>query len=241
MYESVQLKTVCVLDCGNTGPYTGRMKEIAKVVQAILDRTGWTQEQLGERLGTTQVTVSRWLAGTQPRGDTRDAIRLLAAEVGVFAQEPKQQNIIPIMGHIGAGAEIEPEFEQVPPDGLDQVELPFTVPDDMIGFMVRGDSMLPKYDDGDVIVVHREQQRSTASLIGEEAAIRTHDGHRYLKRIMPGPRRHTFLLESTNARTIEATIAWASEIYVIVPGKRLRRIAKKPMHGLPRPSTRKER
>lgn len=138
------------------------------------------------------------------------------------------QHIVPVMGYIGAGAEIDPEHEQVPPDGLDQVELPFAVPEDMIGFEVRGDSQLPKFSDGDVIVVPREQRRATSDLVGEEAAIRTYDGHRFLKRIMPGTRLHTYNLESANARTLLGVrIAWASEIWVIVPAGRLRHIRMK--------------
>lgn len=40
---------------------------------------------------------------------------------------------IPVMGYLGAGAEVLPEYEQVPYDGLEQVTVPFSVPDDMIG------------------------------------------------------------------------------------------------------------
>ncbi len=167
--------------------------------------------------------MSRWLQGADPRGDKRDAICALAAASGLI-DEPGN-SAVPIMGYVGAGAEIDPEYEQVPADGLDQAALPFALPEDMIGFQARGDSMLPKYDDGDVVVVHRDQQRSTESLIGEEAAVRTEGGHRYLKRIMPGPKPRTFNLESTNARTIVgAAIVWASEIWVIVPGGRLGKI-----------------
>jgi len=141
------------------------------------------------------------------------------------APDRDESHVVPVMGYIGAGAEIEPEFEQVPPDGLDQIELPFAVPEEMIAFQVRGDSMLPKYSDGDAVVVPREQGRSTDSLIGDEAAVRTFDGKRWLKRIMRGSKRGAYNLESTNARTIlDARIAWASEIWAIVPAGRLRRI-----------------
>ena len=57
------------------------------------------------------------------------------------------------MGRVGAGASIEPEHEQVPPEGLGEVELPFPIAEETIAFEVAGDSMLPKYENGDVIVV----------------------------------------------------------------------------------------
>ena len=89
------------------------------------------------------------------------------------------------MGLVGAGAAIEPDFGKVPPAGLHTVDLPFPVPDGLIGFEVRGDAMLPRYDDGDVIVVWREQRRPTEGFIGEEAAVRTEEGRRYLKHVLP--------------------------------------------------------
>lgn len=135
---------------------------------------------------------------------------------------------LPIMGYIGAGAEILPEFEQVPPEGLDQIDLPFAVPPDLIGLEVRGESMLPRYEDGDVIVVWRDQRGAIEGLLGEEAAVRTDRGQRFLKRILRGARRGTFNLESTNAssKTIEgARLEWASEIYLTVRAAQLRRVA----------------
>jgi phage repressor protein C with HTH and peptisase S24 domain len=182
-------------------------------------------------------------AGTRTIGQDdaeRYARRFRAAGVRVTAQailfadeeetgpdEQRHRTVVPIMGYIGAGAEVDPDHEQVPPDGLDQVELRVQLPDDMIAFQVRGDSMLPKYDDGDVIVVYREQQQATDSLIGRVAAVRTYDGHRFVKRIMPGSKPHTFNLESINARTIiGARIAWSSEIWIIVPAGQVKHIGR---------------
>ena len=202
--------------------------DIPSIISALLVERGWTQERLAERLKTTQNNVSRWLSGIEPRGRARDELRALAVESGLIEDVGASRAFIPLMGYIGAGSEIDPDFEQVPPDGLDQLELPIAVPDDMIGFQVRGDSMLPRYNDGDVVVVWREQNRATASLIGEEAAVRTEDGRRFLKVIMPGQRRGRFTLESFNARPImDVSIAWASEIFIMVPARRVRRSVKK--------------
>ena len=133
--------------------------------------------------------------------------------------------VVPVMGYVGAGAEIYPEFEQAPADGIADVELPFAVPDDLIGLEVRGDSMLPRYDDGDIILVHREQKRPTDAFLGEEAAVRTGDGRRFLKRIMRGFEPGLYNLESWNARLIEAIrVEWVGEIYLTVRAGQIRRI-----------------
>jgi phage repressor protein C with HTH and peptisase S24 domain len=99
---------------------------------------------------------------------------------------PDQPSEIPVMGYIGAGAEILPEYDQVPPDGLYQITLPYPLPAEMTAFEVRGDSMLPAYRDGFVIVVYKEQQRPLESFYGEEAAVRTSDGRRFIKTIQRG-------------------------------------------------------
>lgn len=139
-------------------------------------------------------------------------------------QEKELVNLqrISVVGGIGAGNVIDTAFEQTcEGDQDDAVEL--NLADDMIGFRVKGDSMLPKYDEGDIIIVRREA-RPASDLVGEEAALRTHDGRRYIKRIMHGPKPNTYNLESLNAPTIVgARIAWASIVRIVLKGRKVRR------------------
>ncbi|MET4206872.1 S24 family peptidase [Bradyrhizobium sp. LA2.1] len=139
----------------------------------------------------------------------------------------ERRTVVPIMGRIGGGAQIEPDYEQAPPDGLDQVELPIIIAGDVIGFEVAGDSMLPKYSDGTVVVVFRDPERAISSLLGEEAAVVTAEGHRYLKVLKPGSKAHLYNLESFNARPIvDVRLSWASEIVAIVPKRQVRNVAR---------------
>ncbi len=157
-------------------------------------------------------------------GTTSGALLGSEDRVGEAPAEGRQ-SVVPIMGYIGAGSEIEPEFEQSPPEGYSQVELPFTLPAEMVGFEVTGTSMMPAYDAGDVVVCYREQRRSVDSLLGKDAVVRTADGMRYLKRIARGAKRGTYNLESWNAPTIEgAVIEWVGEIIATVAADAWRRI-----------------
>lgn len=132
---------------------------------------------------------------------------------------------IPVMGYLGAGAEVEPEFEQVPPEGLETVLLPFSLHEDLIAFRVRGDSMLPFYKDGTTIVVFREQKRPLESFFGEEAAVRTATGKRFIKTIMRGERGVT--LTSFNASAIEnVALEWIGEIFAVLPPAAVRKAAR---------------
>lgn len=191
---------------------------IGDIIKRLLVVRGLTQGELADRLATTQNNISRWMGGREPRGQIREKILKLAAESGILPEAPSRERIIPIMGYVGAGAEVDPDYEQVPFDGLEQVELPFIPGEDLVGFWVKGDSQLPKYDDGEVLLVEREQPTSIDRMIGDMAVVRTYGGKRMVKRIMPGPKPNTFNLESHNAKTIVGVrLVWASPIKYVLP------------------------
>lgn len=132
---------------------------------------------------------------------------------------------VPLMGYIGAGAEIMPDFEQVPPEGLDQINVPFPMPADMIAFEVRGISMLPVYKEGAVVICFREQKKPIESFYGEDAAVRTSDGRRFLKTIMRGDPGVNLI--SWNAPPIEAVaLEWVGEIFAVLPKRTLKAVSK---------------
>src|SRR5437868_14030426 len=134
-------------------------------------------------------------------------------------------NSVPIMGRVGAGAVIEPEHEQVPPEGLGEVELPFPIAEETIAFEVAGDSMLPKYENGDVIVVYRDQRHPVSSFYGEEAAVRLKTGERYLKTIERGKSSTSVNLTRFNAKPITGVkLEWIGETCVTLPRGQLERV-----------------
>jgi repressor LexA len=137
-------------------------------------------------------------------------------------------NAVPIMGRVGAGASIGPEHEQVPPEGLGEIELPFPIAEETIAFEVVGDSMLPKYENGDVIVVYREQRHPLSSFYGEEAAVRLKTGERYLKTLERGKTAHVVNLTSFNAKPIVGVkLEWIGEICVTLPRGQIERLRAK--------------
>lgn len=189
-------------------------------IRRALEKPGKSKQGLAAALGRQPSAVTALLRGER---------ELKARELPIVAKyldlDVPQPGEVRIMGYVGAGAAIDPDFEQVPADGLATVTLPFTLPDEMIGLEVRGDSMRPRYDDGDVIVVYREQRRPLESFIGEEAAVRTKDGRRYLKTIARGKTRGAVTLLSFNAKPIEnVKLDWIGEIYVAVRAGQLRRM-----------------
>lgn len=130
---------------------------------------------------------------------------------------PDAQNIVKLMGRIGAGAEIEPEYDQIPEAGLEEIETHFPMPDDAVAFEVVGASMLPRYDPGTVIIC-TSTPRDVVGLIGKEVAVRTADGKRYLKVLKHGSKKGRYNLESLNALPIlDAKIEWVGQILCFFP------------------------
>jgi phage repressor protein C with HTH and peptisase S24 domain len=131
--------------------------------------------------------------------------------------------LIAVFGEVGPGAEIKPEFERVPPEGLYEIELPFSAPAGAVALHIEGGSTWPRYDPGDAVICSR-QGNDFAEIIGLEAAVRTSDGKRYLKRVQPGAAPGTFDLESHNAAPIRGvSLAWASGVLAVVRSGQCRR------------------
>src|SRR5436305_5440098 len=173
-----------------------------KLIERGLKKPGKTKGGLATAMGVCPGAVSEVLSG----------IRLIKASEIQPIMEYLKLNSVPIMGRVGAGASIEPEHEQVPPEGLGEIELPFPMAEETIAFEVAGDSMLPKYENGDVIVVFREQRHPLGSFYGEEAAVRVKTGECYLKTIERGKSSTLVNLTTCNAKpTNEVQLDWIAD------------------------------
>src|SRR3981189_779169 len=179
-----------------------------RLIERGLEKPGKTKGGLATAMGVRPGAVSEILSG----------LRLIKASEIAAIIDYLHLNSVPIMGRVGAGAAIEPEHEQVPPDGLDEVELPFPIEEETIAFEVAGDSMLPKYENGDIIVVYREQRHPLSSFFGEEAAVRLKTGERYLKTIERGKSSTLVNLKNFKRKPITGVkLEWIGEICVTLP------------------------
>ncbi len=197
-------------------------------IKKIRKSKGIQQNELAEQLGMHVTSLNR--IENNRSAPSLKRITQLAEALGVDVSDLMQDDIttqeVPIVGFVGAGAEITPDLEQVPPGGLNSVSLPFGMDDDMIAFEVKGDGMLPRYDDGDVIVAYRNQRRPTDTFYGSEAVVKTMNGKRYIKQVLKGAK--GINLMSWNAKPIEnVSIDWVGEIYVTIRADQIPRALKK--------------
>jgi repressor LexA len=186
-----------------------------RMIERGLAKPGKTKGGLAAAMGVRPGAVSEILA----------EIRLIKASEIQPIIDYLELNAVPIMGRVGAGASITPEHEQMPPEGIGEVQLPFPIAEETIAFEVVGDSMLPKYENGDIIVVYREQRHPLSSFYGEEAAVRLKSGERYLKTIERGKSAHVVNLTSFNAKPIAGVkLEWIGEICVTLPRGQIDRL-----------------
>ena len=189
-----------------------------KQIIEALQRTGKSKGGLAQALGLRNSAITEIIGGDR---------NIRAEELPVIV-EYLELDRVPIMGRIGAGGDIEPDYEQVVADDLGTVKVPIALPGELIAFEVKGTSMRPRYDPGDIVVVWAEQKRATEAFYGEEAAVRTRDGRRYLKTITRGKSRGSVTLTSWNAKPIEKVkLEWIGEIYVTLPRGQIERMRNK--------------
>lgn len=207
---------------------------VPKMIQEIMEQTGWTQAEVAAKLGVEQATVSRWFKGSDPRGATRDAIRALHRSVmanrgldsmdvaaGLDAPTLRSPNAAPVVGFAGAGAEIYAIDDHEKGGGLDEIEAPFPVHPSTVCVVVRGDSMLPVFEDGDLIGYSKEPSRDPAQLIGRRCLVKLADGRTFIKVLKRGSQKGLFTLVSFNAGDIEdVAVEWAAEYdFTLARGK----------------------
>lgn len=196
--------------------------------------TGWSVAELSRRSGVPTDSLHKYLDRKvkQPRGNTLDNLARALGVDAIWLKEGIRSDtattVVPVMGYVGAGAEVEPEFEQVPHDGLDQVEIPLSMPDDLIAFEIRGESMLPMYRPGMVIVAYRDRARQLEMLYGVDAVVKLADGRRLVKTILRGPEPGKVNLFSLNSRLIEnVELEWVGEIVAILPPRIVRHLGRR--------------
>jgi len=164
------------------------MKTSDKIKQLRIAK-GLSQEALGEMVGVKKAAINKYETG-RVVNIKRSTLQKLATALGVSAADllDDENNVeaynvpigtqIPVYGCIPAG---------LPLEAIDCIDGYVDVPsewlakgDEYFGLRVKGDSMSPKYLDGDLIILRRQPDCES----GQDAAVRVNGDEATLKKVV---------------------------------------------------------
>jgi phage repressor protein C with HTH and peptisase S24 domain len=188
-------------------------------IQGIRDRI--TAEM--ERKGFSKRGLSLKLGGPTLLRDVLDrtdnpgigTLHRIAEAIDMSLEDIIGASSVPLLGQIGAGGAIaffkdDHDFETVPRPPL--------APGPLMALSVSGESMLPKYEPGDIIYVRREHDGVLPEYMSQYCAVHLADGGTYLKVLTAGTAPERYTLRSLNAADMEnVEVIWAAPVLFIMP------------------------
>lgn len=197
--------------------------EIHERLQEARKKAGYsTAPAAAEALGVKPATYYQHENGL--RGITRKNAERYAAFYRVDLAwlltghgKPVRKNVVPVVGYVGAGAEVHPVDDHAMGDGFDTVPAG-ALPADAVALIVRGDSMYP-IEDGWIIVYRRDNDGVPSKCVNRLCVVKVaNDGPTLIKKVRRGSEKNTWTLESWNAPARENQLLdWAAPVEDIKP------------------------
>ena len=144
-------------------------KEVVELVKKLTEEQGMSMSELARRVGTAKSAISRYFNGTRefPLNKVEEFASALHTTpdflLGMeYEPQPPQGLKIPVLGTVAAGIPISAvedilDYEEVPLSWENQGEF--------FGLRIKGDSMQPKMDDGDVVIVRQQSDANSGDTV----------------------------------------------------------------------------
>lgn len=203
-----------------------------KMTEYMLDRH-WNQQEFADFLGVTRQDINGWLKGKHTPYINRleyyadkmgvsvnwllgkeinATIKVPAAESTASGIAPKIKSTIrvPVLGRVPAGVPIEAIQDIIDWEDLDQLDYPSA--HEYFGLLVVGDSMYPKYQDGDTIIVEKADDADSSKDViaivnGNDATLKRlvkyENGNIELKPVNPDYQSQLFTPEDIEKKPVQ--------------------------------------
>ena len=177
-------------------------------------KRGLSQEALGALLHSGRSTVTKLERNEIPLTD--NWMTRLSSVLNCSPVDLLEGGSVPVVGKIGAGGSVVYADDYEQGGAVDSVTRPPEVDGELVGLLVEGDSMLPKFDPGDIVFICRTLDGVQPEYVNRICACRLESGETLLKRLSRGSIPGTYTLRSFNADDIEnVALEWATPVVAV--------------------------
>ena len=190
------------------------MKSVRDELQKAMDVRGIKAKPLSiaAELGETAVRDILEGRSNDPKLGT---LHKLAEVLDYPVEQFLGHEAVQLLGRIGAGGHIAWRKED---EVAETVPRPPLAPGPVIALEVIGSSMLPKYEQGDIIYIRRDHDGVLPQYLGRYCAVCAGDGGTYLKMLTAGSIPDRYTLRSLNAPDMEnVEVIWAAPVLFVMP------------------------
>lgn len=144
-------------------------REVVELVKKLTEEQNMSMSELSRRVGIAKSAISRYFNGTRelPLNKIGDFASVLHTTpdylLGIEYEPQTPQGLkIPVLGTVAAGIPISAvedilDYEEVPQSWENQGEF--------FALKIKGDSMEPKIDDGDVVIVRQQSDANSGDTV----------------------------------------------------------------------------
>lgn len=182
-----------------------------------------TQMDLAEATGLSQSYIGAMESKNIAKSPSMDTLVTIAAALSVRVGELfDDAKPIAVAGKVGAGAKVPLYDAYAKGDGLYHVACPADLPHDahVVAVEVEGDSMVPIYQNGDVLFYSREVMGVPNEALGRICVCEDSNGDVWVKHVKPGSEPGKFHLISINPMTdnmFDRELKWAAPVQLHWP------------------------
>lgn len=189
------------------------IETIRESIVREMEAKGFSRRKLSITAGLSQTAVRDLLDRTDNPGI--GTLHKIAEALQVPVEAINGSARVPLMGEIGAGGLVAYFKDD---NELPTVERPPLAPGPLMALVVSGESMLPKYEPGDIVYVRRDHDGVLPLYLNRYCAVHLSDGGTYLKRLAQGTEAGRYTLRSLNAADMEnVEVIWASPVLFVMP------------------------
>lgn len=172
---------------------------------------GWSQEHLADLMGISRITLNRLENGK--RDIKSEYLESAAKALEIAVADLFAKPTIPVVGYVGAGAEVFAVDDYAKGDGMDQIEPEGYYSQSAVAVIIRGNSMYDQYHDGDILV-YDERRGDVENFVGRrECIVGLADDRIMVKRVIRGSADGLFTLTSSNFPPIsDVAVMWCARI-----------------------------